>query len=125
MGKIRITDGVGALRIWRGLLRLFTRRVLVGLIAVGHGALRLVVDLPTLHVSYGDSLIFGVTLALTGLAVLVTTRWRLRIVGRAAAVALAIVYGLLGAALVHVSPGSAWADLIFILAMIAEAGAYE
>lgn len=113
-------------RVWRVVFRrLLSARVLIGLLAVGQGMLRLPLNLPIVTVTYGGSTSFGALLLAGGLLVLLTSRWRLTILGRTAALLLAMIYAAFTVAIAAASASGAWIAGIIVLALIAEAGAYD
>lgn len=118
-------------RTWRRFGRRWPHgrlvRLLLGMLALGHGVLRVDPFDWFTHpgVIFGSDMLFGVALVICGLAVLLTLRERLDASGRLAAVSLAVLYAVLGAALYPASAGGAYTDAIIVITMLNEASAYE
>lgn len=112
--------------VWRIVFkRLLSVRVVIGLLAVGQGFFRLPFDLPIVAVTYGGSALFGALLLAGGLLQLITVRWRLSVFGRAAALLLAMIYAAFTVAIASASASGAWISSVMVLALLAEAGAYD
>lgn len=113
-------------RVWRVVFRrLLSVRVLIGMLAVGQGFFRLPFAWPMVAVTYGTSRVFGTLLLAGGLLLLLTSRWRLTVFGRTAALLLAMIYAAFTVAIASASASGAWIAGIIVLALIAEAGAYD
>jgi peptidoglycan/LPS O-acetylase OafA/YrhL len=120
-----------AARVWRKTIgRLLQARVLIGLLALGQGAFRL--SPAALTPTYGNSELFGWLLVGGGLALLMTSSthaarrlWRLAVLSRLVAGAVAGIYAALATALMGTAPFSTLVFFLLAVALLAEAGAYE